>query len=233
MKNTKIIRDEERMALIEAALYAAGRPLELKNLANIAGTRSEKVTLRLLGSLARRYEEGYSALEVKELPNSRFVLQLRPGYTDKVRRLSRRPLLSRGPLKTLSYIAYYQPVEQGKVIEDRGKHIYSHLKMLEELGLISREKLKGRETKIKTTPYFADYFGFSHNPNRSKIQLRRLFDELKIRKIEIIKNNGLENNVVQPSTTLNEKEIRRLQQSTNRTGEPLLPLLPSNDSKNI
>jgi len=190
MRKDEMNRDARRMALIEAALYAAGRPLELKTLARIAGTRSENVVLRLIGGLARRYEEEGSALEIKELPGSRFVLQLRPTYTEKVRRLANKPLLSRGPLKTLSFIAYYQPIEQGKVIEARGRHVYSHLKRLEEMGLITRERVNGKGTIIRTTPYFADYFGFSHNPHRVKVQLRRLFEQLKIQKIENLKNNG-------------------------------------------
>ena len=190
MENDENARDAERIALIEAALYAAGRPLEMSELTRMAETKSEKVALRLIATLARRFDEEKSALEIKELPDNRFVLQLRLGYTEKVKKVANRPLLSRGPLKTLSYIAYYQPVDQGRVLEDRGKHIYSHLKMLETMGLISREKTNRRGTIIKTTSYFADYFGFSHNASNLKVQLRRLFEQLKIEKIE---ENGLNN----------------------------------------
>jgi segregation and condensation protein B len=204
MENDENTRDGERMALVEAALYAAGRPLELDELTKMAETRSEKVALRLIAALARRFDDEKSALEVKELPDNRFVLQLRLGYTEKVRRVANRPLLSRGPLKTLSYIAYYQPVEQGKVLEDRGKHIYSHLKMLESMGLISREKMNSRETVIRTTSYFADYFGFSHNASNLKVQLRRLFEQMKIEKIEDLKENGLSNTLtLEPSPSGN------------------------------
>ncbi|MFB0543535.1 MAG: SMC-Scp complex subunit ScpB [Candidatus Bathyarchaeia archaeon] len=231
MESDKRDRDVERIALIEAALYAAGRPVELEKLAKMAGTKSEKVALRLIGALARRYEEGESALEVKELPGARFVLQLKPDYTKTVRSLASRPLLTKGPLKTLSYIAYYQPVGQGKVLEDRGRHVYSHLKMLDEMGLISREKANEKGTIIKTTPYFADYFGFSHNPNRSKVQLRRLFEQLKIQKIENLKNNGLNNGVKNQETILAEKEILRPSESLSKPQEPLVPPPDSDNSK--
>ena len=202
MENDENARDAERIALIEAALYAAGRPLEMSELTRMAETKSEKVALRLIATLARRFDEEKSALEIKELPDNRFVLQLRLGYTEKVKKVANRPLLSRGPLKTLSYIAYYQPVDQGRVLEDRGKHIYSHLKMLETMGLISREKTNRRRTTIKTTSYFADYFGFSHNASNLKVQLRRLFEQLKIEKIE---ENGLNNGLkgLEPSSSGN------------------------------
>lgn len=230
MKSSKMDRDVERIALIEAALYAAGRPLELKKLAKMAGTKSEKVALRLIGALARRYEEEGSALEVRELPGTRFVLQLRSNYTERVRRLTSRPLLTKGPLKTLSYIAYYQPVGQSKVLEDRGRHVYSHLKMLDEMGLISREKVNGKGTTIKTTPYFADYFGFSHNPYRSKVQLRRLFEQLKIQKIENLKNNGSNKGVKNHETNLGEKKILKPPEPLSKPAEPLVPN-PDSDSK--
>lgn len=231
MKSDKRDREVERIALIEAALYAAGRPLELKNLAKMAGTKSEKVALRLIGALARRYEEEGSALEVKEVRGSRFVLQLRPDYTERVRRLASRPLLTRGPLKTLSYIAYYQPVGQSKVLEDRGRHIYSHLKMLEEMGLISREKVNRKGTTIKTTPYFADYFGFSHNPYRSKVQLRRLFDQLKIQKLEDLKNNSSDKGIEKHEPILGEKETLKPSESLSKPTEPLVPKPDSDNSK--
>jgi len=205
MGNDENLRDPERTALIEAALYAAGRPLEVIELARIAETRSEKLVLRLIAALARRLDAEGSALEIKELPSDRFVLQLRFNYTDKVRRVAHRPLLSRGPLKTLSYIAYYQPVEQEKVLEDRGRHIYSHLKMLESMGLISREKVTKRETTVRTTPYFADYFGFSHNPSNLKVQLRKLFEQLKI---EALKENGFSNGQGLEATLNNNRLLR-------------------------
>jgi len=37
---------------------------------------------------------------------------------------------------------------------------------------------------VRTTPYFADYFGFSQNPAKIKLQLRMLFNEIKIRRLE-------------------------------------------------
>jgi len=76
----------------------------------------------------------------------------------------------------LSYIAYRQPVPQSQVIEVRGHHAYDHLKELEELGLIHRERA-GRTRVIGTTEFFADYFGFSHDVRTMKKQLKSIFGE--------------------------------------------------------
>lgn len=131
----------------------------------------------LARTLMMEYKSRNTALEILELEDERFVLQLRAEYTPEVRRLAIRPLLSVGPLKTLSYIAYRQPVPQIQVIDVRGHHAYSHLRQLEELGLILRERA-GRTKVIRTTDYFADYFGLSHDLRTMKHQLKSIFEDL-------------------------------------------------------
>ena len=164
-------KSEQDLALIEGALCVAGRPLDLRTLGSILKTRSEKKVLKLTKNLVREYEKQGRALEVLELSDKRFVLQLKKEYTKRVRRLAIRPLLRTGPLKTLSYVAYRQPVPQTQVIEARGRHAYVHLKQMEEMGLITREAY-GRTKMIQTTRSFADYFGLSHDLRALKRQLK-------------------------------------------------------------
>jgi len=175
--------------MLEAALYAAGRPVNISDLMNVIRTKSEKVIKSLLQDLAIKYEVRKSALEVRLLPDGLAVMRLKEQYDETVKRFTNRPLLSSGPLKTLSYIAYHHPVEQTQIIADRGNHVYSHLKKMEEMGLITREKVNGSYL-VETTPYFSEYFGFGQDPMKSKIQLRRIFSDLKIKKLE----NGEEDN---------------------------------------
>ena len=168
---------EERrdLALLEAALYVAGRPLDLKTLASVIKTRSRNKTRKLARKLVEDYAHRGTALEILELEDERFVLQLKAEYTPKVRRLALRPLLSVGPLRTLSYIAYRQPVPQAHVIDVRGHHAYQHLKQLEDFGLIARERT-GRTKVIRTTEFFADYFSLSHDLRTLKQQLKGIFE---------------------------------------------------------
>lgn len=188
------IKREKKFAIritnIEAALYSAGRPVEIESLKSVANTKSENVIKKLIITLAKRYEERESALEIRQLPHKRAVMQLRPEFTDMVRRFTNRPLLTSGPLKTLSFIAYHQPIEQIKVIEDRGSHAYSHLKIMEDMGLIVRDRVSHRTVIIKTTSYFAEYFGFSDDPIKSKLQLRSIFSSLKITKLDNGNHDG-------------------------------------------
>jgi len=167
----------KQIALIEAALYVAGRPLDLKTLCRIIGSRSKRKALELARTLMKEYERRNTSLEVLELEDQRFVLQLKTDYASKVRRLAVRPLLSDGPLRTLAYIAYKQPVSQKQVIDTRGTHAYRHIKQLVEMGLVERER-RGRNKILRATEYFADYFGLSHNPATMKRQLIRILNNM-------------------------------------------------------
>lgn len=176
MQKKQTAEDSQRdLTLVEAALYVAGRPLDVKELCSVLRTRSKNKTRKLVKMLRQEYTSRDTALEILELKDERYVLQLKREFTPKVRKLVKRPLLSRGPLKTLSYLAYRQPVTQKKVVDVRGHHAYGHIKELERMGLISREK-RGRSTTLRTTEYFADYFGLSHDISTMKKQLKKVFE---------------------------------------------------------
>jgi len=171
-------KTKQELALIEAALYVAGRPLDLNTLGSVIKTRSKRKVRQLARILMKEYASRNSALEILELKDERFVLQLKAEYTPRVRKLVKRPLLSTGPLKTLAYIAYKQPVSQTRVVAVRGRHAYAHIRQLEEMNLISRER-SGRSSVLKTTQYFADYFGLSHDIPTMKRQLKKIFNPPK------------------------------------------------------
>jgi len=171
----------DKIALIEAALYVTGRPVDLKTLGSILGMRSEEKIRDTARQLKERYKNS-GAIEVLELSDGRFVMQLRPQYAPHVKRLATRQLLTPGPMKTLSFIAYKQPITQSYLAKVRGNLSYSHVKQLQEIGLISEEKL-GRTKILRTTPNFADYFNLSQDLQVMKKQLEQVFEHLKSEKM--------------------------------------------------
>lgn len=175
-ETTGMEKQQHDLGLVEAALYVAGRPLDLNELGSILKTRSKNRTRKLAKILMQEYRHRNMALEILELKDERYVLQLKADYTPHVKRLVNRPLLSTGPLKTLSYIAYRQPVSQKRVIDVRGHHAYGHVKMLKEMGLIASER-SGRSWALRTTEYFADYFALSHDTSAMKRELKQVFEE--------------------------------------------------------
>ena len=177
-EKAKIEKIKHQLALMESALYVSGRPLDLRTLASVTGTRSKKKVRKLAKKLVEEYSNRETAIEILEVEGERFVMQLKPEHTGKVRKLATRPLLSAGPLKTLSYIAFRQPILQIQVVDVRGHHSYGHLKQLEDMDLIIREGI-GKKRTIKTTQFFADFFGLSHDLRTMKRQLKTIFKDLE------------------------------------------------------
>lgn len=179
-QETEQAQDAERkahcLALMEAALYVAGRPLDLNELCQVIGSRSKKKALKYADTLIQEYAARNTPLEILALKDERYVLQVKAEFTPLIKKLVNRPLLSSGPLKTLSYIAYRQPVSQKRVIDVRGQHAYGHVKLLKEMGLITAER-SGRTMALKTTDYFADYFGLTQDTSTMKRELKRIFGE--------------------------------------------------------
>jgi len=167
-----------QVAMIEAALYVTGKPLDIGILGSILNLRSEEKIRKLASVLMEKYSQNSGALEVLELSDGRYVMQLKPGYSKTVKRLATRQLLTPGPLKTLSYIALRQPVVQSHVVKVRGNLAYGHVKQLRDMGLISEEKL-GRSKLLRTTASFSDYFNLSQDPKLMKRQIQKIFEDIK------------------------------------------------------
>jgi len=164
------------LELLEAALYVAGRPLDLNELGQVIGSRSKKRVKMYADTLIEEYGARSTALEILALKDERYVLQVKAEFTPLIKKLVNRPLLSSGPLKTLSYIAYRQPITQKRVIEVRGQHAYGHIKLLKDMGLIAAER-SGRSMALKTTNYFADYFALTNDTSMMKKDLKKIFGE--------------------------------------------------------
>ncbi len=172
-------RDAQKAGIIEAALYVTGRPMDLRTLASTARLTSEGKTKELAQAVARRYQETGSALEVIELQDGRFVMQLKPHFVPDVKNLATRKLLTLGPLRTLSFIAARQPVTQSHVVRVRGKLAYKHIKQLQDLQLVSKSSI-GKTSLLRTTDSFSDYFNLSRDPRFMKRQLNRLFSNSEL-----------------------------------------------------
>ncbi len=152
--------EDEVVARIEAALYSAGRPLSVDELIRASGTTSKEKTLKVVNELIRKSNSTFKAIEIAQLDDGNFVFQLKPEFSPLVRRFAQHPVVASSALKTLSYIAYEQPVTSKRLVQIRGSQVYNHLKELEQLQFVERENL-GRLKVYKTTKKFQDYFGIA------------------------------------------------------------------------
>ncbi len=154
---------EELQRAIEAVLFAAGEPVELKRLSQSIGCDIEDVKLaadRLMDELsfARRgvrvvrLENAYQMCSAGEMGD----------FVAKALETRKPPKLSGSQLETLTIIAYYQPATKALVEQIRGvDSAYSvaallNKKLIEEAG---RLNVPGRPIQYRTTPAFLRVFG--------------------------------------------------------------------------
>ena len=171
----RIENTDEATARIEAALYSAGRPLRIEDIIRASGTESKTKTLELLNALMKKTKSSFKALEIVILPDGSYVFQLKPEYSATVKRYASKPVLPNATLKTLSYIAYQQPISSKQLVETRGSGVYAHLKELRQLDYISHQNV-GRLKIYSTTEKFQKYFGIQGDVEDLK---QRLFSKVR------------------------------------------------------
>ena len=171
----KNVNMDQATARIEAALYSAGRPLRIEDLIRASGTESRTKTLESLNNIMKNTKSAFKALEVVILPDGSYVFQLKPEYSSTVRRYASKPVLPGAALKTLSYIAFEQPISSKLLVEVRGTGVYAHLKELRQLDYISHQNV-GRLKIYSTTEKFQKYFGIQGDVEDLK---QRLFSKVR------------------------------------------------------
>ncbi|MCH2604041.1 MAG: SMC-Scp complex subunit ScpB [Candidatus Nitrosopelagicus sp.] len=174
----KIDNENESMARLEAALYSAGRPMSVEELIRASGTESRVKTLNLLTKLIQKAKGAFKAIEIVILPDDSYVFQLKPEYSSTIgRRYASKPILPKATQKTLSYIAYEQPISSKQLVEVRGTGVYSHLKELSQLDFIEHQNV-GRIKIYNTTEKFRKYFGIQGDADTLR---QKLFKKVRTR----------------------------------------------------
>ncbi|MGI2323940.1 MULTISPECIES: SMC-Scp complex subunit ScpB [Methylococcus] len=151
-------------AILEAALFAAQRPLSLAELEALFGEDERPATEEIRLALATLADE-YAArpLELRKVASG-YRFQVRAAYAPWISRLfEERPgRYSRALLETLAIIAYRQPVTRGQIEEIRGVAVSSGiirtLTEREWVTVVGHRDVPGRPALFATTPQFLDHF---------------------------------------------------------------------------
>jgi segregation and condensation protein B len=142
--------------LIEASLYAAGRPLTIEELSNRLEFPKKEVE-ELINEVAFDYLDRSTALVIAQI-GDRYQMQIKPEYTEKVSKFAKGGAIAERYLRTLTIIALKQPILKSMVVKLRGTGAYEHVKYLIDNGFINAIK-KGRSHELTTTDKYADMFG--------------------------------------------------------------------------
>ncbi|MFN0177270.1 MAG: SMC-Scp complex subunit ScpB [Gemmatimonadales bacterium] len=150
--------------LIEAALFAAPRPVTVEELQTLDPDVSLSEVRQALDQLREHYDFDGHGVELIEMAGGYQILS-RPAFAAAIERaqLSQKPpRLSGAMLETLATIAYRQPVGRAEIEEIRGVNAAGVLRTLQERGLIEvigRSEALGRPLLYSTTPLFLELLG--------------------------------------------------------------------------
>lgn len=155
----------ERMAVLEAVLFAHGEPVGADKLAAALEWPEPLVQegLKALQARCMRPDSGLALLHLGD----HWQLATKNEYGAYVRRTleNRRAVpLSQAAMETLTVIAYNQPVSRAFIEQVRGVDSSSSVAGLLEKGLIEeagRLDLPGRPVSFRTTDHFLRVFGLS------------------------------------------------------------------------
>jgi segregation and condensation protein B len=151
--------------LVEASLYAAGRPLTIEEISTKLELTKKEVE-ELVNDVAFDYMERSTSLVIAQI-GDRYQMQIRPEYTEKVSKFAKGGAIAERYLRTLTIIALKQPVLKSMVVKLRGSGTYEHVKYLIDNGFINAVK-KGRSHELTTTDKYADMFGLPKDKSELK-----------------------------------------------------------------
>jgi len=150
--------------LIEAALFAANRPITIEELQTLEPESALADVRTALDELREHYDFDGHAVEVIELAGGYQILSRR-AFAEAIERAQiavRTPKLTAAGMETLAVIAYRQPVGRAEIEEIRGVSAGGVLRSLQERGLIEvvgRSEGMGRPLLYGTTALFLELLG--------------------------------------------------------------------------
>ncbi|MGP8073365.1 MAG: SMC-Scp complex subunit ScpB [Thermoplasmata archaeon] len=149
---------DELVFQVEAVLFAAGKPMSVRELTDALGLADYRPVQKAVRTLEQTYEHRQSALEVRRV-GDRYALQLQETYVPAVHAVTPVEMAPR-TVKALTLIAYHQPILQSHLVRMLGDVAYEEVQHLRGIGLVKTEP-KGSTLELTTTKRFAEYFGIA------------------------------------------------------------------------
>lgn len=159
------MENQQLKYVVEAALLAAGRPLDLNELQELFGVDDPPGKDDIRSAIAGLQEDyANRGIAVQEVASG-FRVQVRSSMSGWLARLweERAPRYSRALMETLAIIAYRQPVTRGDVEDIRGVGVTTNImrSLLERnwIRVVGFRDVPGKPAIYGTTKEFLDYFG--------------------------------------------------------------------------
>lgn len=158
--------DDRLKGIIEGVLFAAGDPISIKDISEIAGIELRQAK-KIIKEMMNDYEKESRGICIVEF-NDKIQLTTKIEYGSYIKKLIKsesRQNLSQAALETLALIAYKQPITKSEIDDIRGVRSDRAIATLFERNLIKeagRLEATGRPILYSTTDEFLKYFGFKN-----------------------------------------------------------------------
>lgn len=159
------MEQEKKEAIIEAILYAAGRPVEIKELMVLLEINFEEV-IEIVEKMKLDMQKANRGLEIIKVDDA-YQLCTKKDYYEYIYPIfdkRSKPNLSQAALETLAIIAYNPKITRAQIEAIRGVNSDGTLYKLLEYNLVEeagKMDAPGRPTMYKTTKNFLKMFGIS------------------------------------------------------------------------
>lgn len=165
--------------LVESVLFSASSPIsinEIKQATNI----SKKTVKDMLEELIQDYNEtrkNQTSMEVVKA-GDKYTMQVKKQYAEQSIMVTKSEI-DDNLLKTLTLIAFHQPLKQSNLRRMIGAKAYDHVDDLADLKLIHARK-HGATEMLTTSRLFPEYFGIeTTNPEEIRTILMKKVAEKK------------------------------------------------------
>jgi len=140
---------------VEAALFSSAEKVGVSDIADRTGLSEDKIRTALR-DLRKEYDDRGSAIMIAKIGNE-YKMMLRTEYTEYTGKFAKAEMTG-GMMRTLSTIAYNQPVLQSELFKTRGPRVYDDVRALIEMDMVSGKR-SGQTLELTTTKKFSEYFG--------------------------------------------------------------------------
>jgi segregation and condensation protein B len=203
----------ETKRIVEALLFAADRPMTVKQLQNVFPEleRPESSEIQIaIDSIIQDYST--RPVELR-LVASGYRFQVKAEMSPWVARLfaEKPPKYSRALLETIAIIAYRQPVTRGDIEDIRGVSVSSNIihTLLERewIRVVAHKESPGRPALYGTTKLFLDYFNLASLSEMPTLQEIQEFNTLSENKQQIIQEESEEKAVGEEAPEQTEASV--------------------------
>lgn len=153
---------EEKVAVIEALLFASEAPLTAERIAEVISDTEKKEIVSLLQGLMQEYEARGGGICLREVAGG-FQFRTRTDLALWIRKLraGKPAMLSPAAMETLAVVAYRQPLVKSEIDRIRGVDASGALKGLLDkkiVRIVGRKDVPGKPIIYGTTRKFLEIF---------------------------------------------------------------------------